>query len=45
MRQIFKNKCRSFPKDGSMQGPEFSLPSSSESEQHMQKTHSPFSFL
>ena len=27
MRQIFQNKCRNFPENGSMQGPEFSLPS------------------
>ena len=24
-RQIFQKKCRYFPKDGSLQGPEFSL--------------------
>ena len=44
MRQIFQNKCRNFPENGSMQGPEFSLPSSPESEQHTQRTQSPFSF-
>ena len=44
MRQIFQNKCKNFPENRTVQDPEFCLPSSSESEQHTQRTQSPFSF-